>query len=1337
MLPSLVIVSIVVISISCVHAESVSFKRPGGSPTLPKLTRVKGRSVNRNTSVSNSTLGETPYCQPFSFPANDQSCQIRFDIFSSGSCKSALVQNVPNQNVEVSYLCNQNDNLDYYVCLSHDGCDGNTCYNDDCNTVHDESDASWQGTSDDIEEGTLWLSITSDNTAESGHLTCSISAQCNSQYEGPDCTTPICNPGCSSHGKCTSPDHCSCDAGWKGKTCSEPICSTPCVHGTCTDPDTCTCTDGWEGEICSHPICGNNCGSSEERGACVSPGVCSCNQGWSGDTCNTANSLQKFPLFFGMPVSLRCTGGDDMVKNLLQVSPTSTFTATASTSSSALDGLGWNEYDSASLFRIFSPSAPDNFTQLPPSTFIGAQCGLYNVFNNQVPTQKGDTLKQIDDWSQSECCTACTGMPSCTGWLFEGDSSICTLVSGGVTNGTPSPGSSFGVKGAVVPVVFASVTAELEGQPRYLQKNNNNVDIGGTDPTDPACQWLLCTYPAVDGSVIIRPLQNTNAALYRFADGTGVGLTADTSVTSQLGQFNISNSAVTSFVQTALYRSQVLDMLPKAAGTPDNATLTLLTDVCKLLPAYQPYTSNSSTTNLIDGGVVSPLQAVCQAANNVANGLDIDGSRYDYVTSASYTDYAKIVTGETGGGGLLGILESYESIENQYNSKIGDYSEQIKLAKGALATINQDEANWKAKIADNSNLLTAYGAEIASVQKNMQADYRAVNTSMLAVIASMKTQVFQLKKKIEAAKAMADFLGCLDILKGLAQAVQAGIAFYSGDISDGCKDLAGVGSDCKAAYDELKNKPGVKGLEQQLAATKAALSDVSALQNMTNTLRQLEAQITLNASLPDMLPKLYAEKIDADHLHNYLTAFMGAMKLPPKLNFYALDMASDASLHFKLVLQWYQLAMKVQHENAQLEVLKLRAKNVEEAIADASRAETAAAKASVLVSHQRGQQLALTLKYMRSEMKQYELWALKAFPFALPTLPVLPTGLDLVKVQSLFSQAVQTEKDNQESLPFQGWWKYTANQTMANFLQFQVGPPSPSPGPPSPSPDPSPGQPNPFYYTWWFKVVASVAGGLLLGLFLSLWCPSRDAASQGDLTEDSSEPLLEGGVPATGKCSTRRCRISVGGGVVVTAAALAILFTAAPSSSVASTSQAHGNLDTGRHHQLEGPMPTVTITVPIPYINGTATTIYYDVRLVDVRAVLITEGGGNPMRDKAGQSALSVFLEQSGRAQFLDSSLGFHGFVHESKTLNGYSYDMNTTCPLSKPCGPPTCSDFINYSPFGVWTIGVPLGQNVDLRSVTAVELHFNLVYSKKGHDVSSMFERLPSVQYPFRPCDP
>ncbi|KAL0489149.1 hypothetical protein AKO1_013870, partial [Acrasis kona] len=91
---------------------------------------------------------------------------------------------------------------------------------------------------------------------------------------------------------CNDQNTCSCSSGWDGPDCTTPLCDEigGCgVFGTCAYPNTCYCDNGYSGRNCEifncNGVSSSNTSVCSGRGKCVSLDKCVCNEGWTRSNC--------------------------------------------------------------------------------------------------------------------------------------------------------------------------------------------------------------------------------------------------------------------------------------------------------------------------------------------------------------------------------------------------------------------------------------------------------------------------------------------------------------------------------------------------------------------------------------------------------------------------------------------------------------------------------------------------------------------------------------------------------------------------------------------------------------------------------------------------------------------------------------------------------------------------------------------------------------------------------------------------------------------------------------------------------------------------------------------
>ncbi|KAI4486153.1 hypothetical protein M0802_012521 [Mischocyttarus mexicanus] len=123
----------------------------------------------------------------------------------------------------------------------------------------------------------------------------------------PNVCSPICEPSCWSHSKCTAPSVCTCDEDYvlvkkeeNSLTC-EPNCQPPCPpNSICSSPGLCTCEENYlpytyNGSMNCEPICTFDC----LNGKCSSPDTCTCDSGYINNEYGSCVAYCSFGCAYG------------------------------------------------------------------------------------------------------------------------------------------------------------------------------------------------------------------------------------------------------------------------------------------------------------------------------------------------------------------------------------------------------------------------------------------------------------------------------------------------------------------------------------------------------------------------------------------------------------------------------------------------------------------------------------------------------------------------------------------------------------------------------------------------------------------------------------------------------------------------------------------------------------------------------------------------------------------------------------------------------------------------------------------------------------------------------
>jgi len=159
---------------------------------------------------------------------------------------------------------------------------------------------------------------------------------------------------------------------------------------------------------------------------------------------------------------------------------------------------------------------------------------------------------------------------------------------------------------------------------------------------------------------------------------------------------------------------------------------------------------------------------------------------------------------------------------------------------------------------------------------------------------------------------------------------------------------------------------------------------------------------------------------------------------------------------------------------------------------------------------------------------------------------------------------------------------------------------------------------------------------------------------------------------------------------------------------------------------LRGDASAANVSLPIPLVNATdangtrvleAGTTYYEMRMTDVSVYLLDEnstviGGSN------GQAQID--LTKAGESSFFDAEGSLSVFTHKPVEYGSgfFAYDAAKQCPITgDTCGDALCPDYVRYSPYGKWSVGVPRPdlQGIDMAAVDKLRFEFHVTYKRDG----------------------
>ena len=383
--------------------------------------------------------------------------------------------------------------------------------------------------------------------------------------------------------------------------------------------------------------------------------------------------------------------------------------------------------------------------------------------------------------------------------------------------------------------------------------------------------------------------------------------------------------------------------------------MAMLESLCNLQPQIAGGRRNVSPTSATAKGVAN----ACQAANNLANGLDPYGHAKNYVNPLSYTEYSSLLDKQ------LTYIGQLETNVKEYAANISHYAEQKVLANQAHDLLQVSEEQWQTQINTQLAMLGAYGQQVLKVRGQMLADIVYLNVTVQGWYALVDAEIGLLEKAVAALDADAtqqyytliavkDWAGSLNFFTGLG-------AVFSGKVK---RQIAKAK---KALEKAAKDIVGIVAFKLIEAGIQQMAKEMDQLRNYTATLQALNHEIsTSNASLPKILPAIYADKIAQSRVAWMQQQFKETIEAQPLVGKEITKTLNDytylSSLHLDLVLKWFQAAMKLQNMQSALDMVKLRDNVVQDNIASENSLIAGLAQAKDLLEEQRRQQTLLALQ---------------------------------------------------------------------------------------------------------------------------------------------------------------------------------------------------------------------------------------------------------------------------------------------------------------------------------------------------------------------------------------
>jgi len=123
-------------------------------------------------------------------------------------------------------------------------------------------------------------------------------------------------------------------------------------------------------------------------------------------------------------------------------------------------------------------------------------------------------------------------------------------------------------------------------------------------------------------------------------------------------------------------------------------------------------------------------------------------------------------------------------------------------------------------------------------------------------------------------------------------------------------------------------------------------------------------------------------------------------------------------MEINMVVGWYQTAMTVQNDAAQLQVYQTRANSVEQQISQGFSQTAAANQAQSLLYEKRSNQVYLYMLWFYQEVKQLEFFSLSNYN---PNIPANPSTNDLIQAQINVAEEITLALESHTTAPTQCW----------------------------------------------------------------------------------------------------------------------------------------------------------------------------------------------------------------------------------------------------------------------------------------------------------------------------
>ena len=229
------------------------------------------------------------------------------------------------------------------------------------------------------------------------------------------------------------------------------------------------------------------------------------------------------------------------------------------------------------------------------------------------------------------------------------------------------------------------------------------------------------------------------------------------------------------FLQIGLSVSQVVSSMQDARRAGINNDYTAVTAKLATVCSYQEELTNSPPQ------LVEAVNVACEALSNAQNGVDPFGRRFDELVSEaclgcrqSYVDALdfevyrqRIVESNI----MLPLLRAYEAREEKFNDKLADLQSRRDLANLALQAAQEDVNRWNNQINRYLSALQGYGAAITVVETQMQQRHAAIMPALNRTEQIVLQNISDAKTALQKAKDEWDVKHAFGIFSGILKAV--------------------------------------------------------------------------------------------------------------------------------------------------------------------------------------------------------------------------------------------------------------------------------------------------------------------------------------------------------------------------------------------------------------------------------------------------------------------------------------------------------------------------------------------------------------------------------------